>query len=180
MVQGQHAGPAYKPHISGAHARNARARRFFSMQIDSFWGARSGNPSLAFGRRLARTGRAHRHAFTSAMKKQHVFPPFRARACDSRCKSIVSKPTGDTELSTRQMAQFVTPVAFRYFRVCTCTKSCSNDKIRCHSSEQAKTIKWRTVLVSNFERKEKRSNFQLPHRKSRSLRLVGCKALVLA
>jgi hypothetical protein len=30
---------AYKPHVSGAHARNTRARRFFSMQIESFCGA---------------------------------------------------------------------------------------------------------------------------------------------
>ena len=37
MVQGQHDGTVRHPlNVSGAHARNARARRFFSIQIDSF------------------------------------------------------------------------------------------------------------------------------------------------
>jgi hypothetical protein len=126
------------------------------------------------------TGRAHQHAFPTAMTKQyvsrHIDAISGARLRFSLQIHCLMLPTGDTESSARQMAHFVTPVAFHCFRVC----KCSHDKIRCHCSEQAKTMKYRTVLVSNFERIEKRSNFQLPRRKSRSRRSVGCEALMLS
>ncbi len=91
MLQGQHAGTRSRRLQTTCFGRarsNARARRGFSMQIDSFRGALSGEPSLALGGGSVRAGRRHRHTFSTAFKKHHVFRHVHAISRAHRCFSL--------------------------------------------------------------------------------------------